>query len=150
MRYWMGRVLEECDRAAPDLAPEAVHDLRIALRRCRTMADAFMLIDPCKTWKIMRREGGRLFKELGELRDVQVMMEWALKLGTSADAGAARMLEHLAPRTAQLKQDALSALRAFDRKRWNNWSERLQKRSRLIPPEGIVYQLHALRAWDDA
>jgi CHAD domain-containing protein len=148
--YWMGRVLEECDRAAPDLAPEAVHDLRIALRRCRTMADAFMLIDPCKTWKSMKREGGRLFKQLGELRDVQVMMEWVQRLGTSADPGAARMLEHLAPRETQLKQDTLSALRAFDRNRWGDWRGRLQRRSRRIPLEGRVYQLNALRAWDEA
>ncbi len=78
------------------------------------------------------------------------MMEWVLKLGTSADPSAARMLEHLAPRAVQLKQDALSALRDFDCKRWSDWSERLQKRSRRIPLEGKVYQLNALRAWDGA
>jgi len=38
----MERVLEECDRAAVDLAGDPVHDLRVALRRCRSLADGLM------------------------------------------------------------------------------------------------------------
>ncbi|HYK88279.1 MAG TPA: CHAD domain-containing protein [Acidobacteriota bacterium] len=146
----MEKVLEECDRADQELSPETIHDLRIALRRCRTMAEAFMFFDPYRIWKIMKKEGGRLFRRLDELRDVHVMMEWALRLGAAADPVVTRIMDHLVPREMQLKQDTLAALRAFDREKWSSWSARLQMRARRVPLEGKVYQLGALRAWDEA
>jgi CHAD domain-containing protein len=150
LSYWMDRVIEECDRALLDLNAESVHDLRIALRRCRTIADGFMVIDPDKSWKVMKKECGRIFKRLGELRDVQVMMGWIPQFGTYADPAAARMMNHLVRREQQLKLEAIESLRSFDRKAWSSWSKRLQKRSRLIPLEGRVFQLDALRAWEEA
>ena len=36
LRAWMERVLVECDRAAAGFDIDAVHDLRVALRRCRS------------------------------------------------------------------------------------------------------------------
>ncbi len=150
LSYWMDKVVEECDRAARDLSADAVHDLRIALRRCRTMADEFLLFGSCSRWKAMKKEGGRLFRRLGELRDVQVMMEWVTRLGSPADPAAIRLMDFLLPREAQLKQEALEALGAFDRKKWNNWSSRLQDHSRRVPLDGKVHQLNALRAWEEA
>src|SRR5215475_16116942 len=83
--FWMERVLEECDRASTEFAPDPVHDLRVALRRCRSMADGLMAIDPDPSWKAMKKAGRNLFRSLGELRDVQVMMEWVQKLGAPED-----------------------------------------------------------------
>ncbi len=80
LRYWMGRVLEECDHVAQDFSADPVHDLRVALRRCRSMADGMMAMDPDRDWKAMRKAGKRLFQSLGNLRDVQIMMEWIEKL----------------------------------------------------------------------
>jgi CHAD domain-containing protein len=74
LRYWMLRVLDECDHCAADFAADPVHDLRVALRRCRSMADGLMAIDPDPDWKAMKKAGKRLFLSLGELRDVQIMM----------------------------------------------------------------------------
>src|SRR5499425_3393779 len=85
LRAWMQRVLEECDRAAAGFQPDPVHDLRVALRRCRSMADGLMAIDPDPSWKNMKRAGRDLFRSLGELRDVQVMIEWVQKLGPPED-----------------------------------------------------------------
>jgi CHAD domain-containing protein len=76
LRYWMLRVLDECDHCAADFAADPVHDLRVALRRCRSMADGLMAIDPDPDWKAMKKAGKRLFQSLGELRDVQIMMDW--------------------------------------------------------------------------
>src|ERR1700685_3531765 len=90
LRYWMVRVLEEGDEASPDFAADPVHDLRVALRRCRSMADGMMAMDPDPAWKAMKKAGKRLFQRLGALRDVQVMMEWIEKLEarkTSAGGG---------------------------------------------------------------
>jgi CHAD domain-containing protein/HD superfamily phosphodiesterase len=76
LRYWMLRVLDECDHAASGFNADAVHDLRVALRRCRSMADGLMAIDPDPEWKAMKKAGKRLFQRLGDLRDIQIMMEW--------------------------------------------------------------------------
>jgi CHAD domain-containing protein/HD superfamily phosphodiesterase len=80
LRYWMNRVLEECDHVAADFSADPVHDLRVSLRRCRSMADGMMAMDPDRDWKAMKKAGKQLFQRLGALRDVQVMMEWVEKL----------------------------------------------------------------------
>ncbi len=80
LRYWMARVLEECEHVAADFSADPVHDLRVALRRCRSMADGMMAMDPDPDWKAMKKAGKRLFQRLGDLRDVQIMMEWIEKL----------------------------------------------------------------------
>lgn len=87
LRYWMAGVLEECDRVSADFSADPVHDLRVALRRCRSMADGLLALDPDREWKAMKKAGRTLFRSLGDLRDVQVMMEWIDKLHP-ADAGA--------------------------------------------------------------
>jgi CHAD domain-containing protein len=86
LRYWMLRVLEECEHVSADFAPDPVHDLRVSLRRCRSLADGLMALDPDPNWKAMRKAGKRLFQRLGALRDVQVMMERVEKLHP-AEAG---------------------------------------------------------------
>jgi len=81
LRYWMLRVSEECDHVAADFSPDPVHDLRVSLRRCRSLADGLYALDPDPNWKAMRKAGKRLFQRLGALRDIQIMMEWIEKLG---------------------------------------------------------------------
>src|ERR1035437_2266383 len=80
LRYWMARVLEECEHVAADFSADPVHDLRVSLRRCRSMADGMMAMDPDREWKAMKKAGKQLFQRLGALRDVQIMMEWIEKL----------------------------------------------------------------------
>jgi CHAD domain-containing protein/HD superfamily phosphodiesterase len=76
----MLRVLEECDNVAADFRADPVHDLRVSLRRCRSLADGMMAMDPDRNWKAMKKAGKKLFQSLGALRDVQIMMEWIEKL----------------------------------------------------------------------
>lgn len=86
----MTRVLEECEHVSADFSADPVHDLRVALRRCRSMADGLMAMDPDPDWKAMKKAGKRLFQRLGDLRDVQIMMEWIEKLHpapTAPDSG---------------------------------------------------------------
>jgi CHAD domain-containing protein len=89
LRYWMARVLEECDHVSTDFSADAVHDLRVALRRCRSMADGMMAMDPDRDWKAMKKSGKRLFQRLGTLRDVQIMMDWIETLSHVARAPSA-------------------------------------------------------------
>jgi CHAD domain-containing protein/HD superfamily phosphodiesterase len=99
LRYWMANVLDECEHVAADFSADPVHDLRVSLRRCRSLADGMIALDPDPDWKAMKKAGKRLFQRLGALRDVQVMMEWVEKLHP-APASVARALLPALPEEA--------------------------------------------------
>jgi CHAD domain-containing protein len=161
LRAWMERVLVECDRAAAGFDAEAVHDLRVALRRCRSLADGLMAIDPDSSWKDMKKAGKKLFRALGELRDMQVMQEWIEKLGDRAagdaasrvptgkpgDPSAVKLLDHVHAREAECKQHAFKDLQQFDRKQWRQWSRSLPQRASRVRPGSVVYLHLALEKW---
>ena len=150
LAYWASRALEECDKASQDFAPDPVHDLRVAIRRCRSMADGFLSVDPDPTWKEMKKLGKTLFSSLGDLRDVQVMSEWVTRLSEADDSVRQVLLESLGQRESQLKGAAQEALHSFDRKRWMSLNARLDRRASKIPVEGLVFQHLALERWMDA
>lgn len=143
----MTRVAQECDRVEQEFAPEPVHDLRVALRRCRSIADVFMAFDPHPGWRQMKSEAKQLFGQLGEIRDVQVLMEWT-QIMASVDAAASElMIRHLSNRESQLKKTALEALRGFDRKKWIALTQRLSRRIRQVSPDHLAFQHLALERW---
>jgi CHAD domain-containing protein len=174
----MERVLVECDRAAAGFDVDAVHDLRVAIRRCRSLADGLMAIDPDSSWKEMKKAGKKLFQALGELRDMQVMQEWIEKLGVPSDSAAAgdpptlaqrtrkdgaptgdsnlgdpvvaKLLHHVHTREADCKQHAFKDLHQFDRKQWRQWSRTLPQRAARVRPGGVVYLHLALEKWTAA
>jgi|WetSurMetagenome_2_1015567.scaffolds.fasta_scaffold90164_2 CHAD domain-containing protein len=150
LSYWMEQVLAEVDKAHRDLDPDRIHDLRVALRRCRSMAEGFMAIDPDKKWRAMLKQGRQLFRQLGRLRDVQVLEEWIGRLGEPEDIVSAVMLAHLAQSERKLKHTAIHALQAFNRDKWRELLSRLQGRARHLPPGDTVFQLSALQAWNEA
>ena len=160
LRAWMERVLVECDRAAAGFEADPVHDLRVALRRCRSLADGLMALDPDSSWKDMKKAGRRLFQALGELRDMQVMQEWIEKLSDvnsntndpspSNDPVAVKLLDHVHVREAVCKQLALKDLNQFDRKQWRQWSRALPRRAARVRPGSVVYLHLALEKWTAA
>jgi CHAD domain-containing protein/HD superfamily phosphodiesterase len=106
----MTRVLEECEHVSADFSADPVHDLRVALRRCRSMADGLIAMDPHPDWKGMKKAGKQLFQRLGELRDVQVMMEWIDKL--QHQAGEKPLSEPVLPQENQSIEAANTATSA--------------------------------------
>ena len=154
LRAWMERVLEECDRADKDFDVDAVHDLRVALRRCRSLADGMIPLDPDSSWKEMKKAGRRIFRELGDLRDMQVMEEWIDKLATghdvASDPAAARLLDHIKSREAEYKHLARRDLGQFNRKQWRQWSKTLPQRAARVRPGSLVYLHLALEKWTEA
>src|SRR5579864_3650828 len=176
----MGRVLQECDHVATDFSADPVHDLRVALRRCRSMADGMMAMDPDKDWKAMKKAGKRLFQRLGTLRDVQIMMEWIEKLAVHVarapslallstqeepdvatgntpstersphDPTAHALLDILRARESEQKHQARAALDEFDRKQWRQWSQSLPLRAARIRPGSAVFKHLALERWTAA
>lgn len=150
LAFWMHRVLDECTRAAVDFAPDPVHDLRVALRRCRSLADGLRALDPDPSWKRMKKAAKRLFDRLGELRDVQVMEEWVARLGALDDPVTVALLQFLAGRESQLKQEAAQALLQFDEKDWRGWIAVLPRRAARMRPGSPIFQHLALERWTAA
>ncbi|MGB9121489.1 MAG: CHAD domain-containing protein [Candidatus Angelobacter sp.] len=142
--HWMNQVPKEADKAADGFDSEAVHDLRVALRRCRSMADGFRAIDPHKDWKRMRRQATALFDSLGALRDCHVITEWTQKLGQADDPITRQLLDHLRAQESVLQQQAKSAIDVFDRKQWQGWTRQLSQRARRLPLGSHVFQVLAL------
>lgn len=150
LAFWMQRVLEECERAGVDFAPDPVHDLRVALRRCRSMADGIMAIDPYPAWKELKKSGKPLFSCLGDLRDTQIMEEWVHRLDSPGDPVTSKLLQFLAAREAQFKQESAKALGGFDRKQWRRWIKTLPHRAARLRPGSDIFKHLALERWIEA
>ncbi len=88
LAYWMQRVLLHVEKVAEGFGPDPVHDLRTALRRCRSLADGLMVFDSDPAWKKMKRAGKQLFQSLGDLRDTHVLRDWVERLAPEGDATA--------------------------------------------------------------
>ncbi|HVB33417.1 MAG TPA: CHAD domain-containing protein [Patescibacteria group bacterium] len=147
---WMGAVLEQHAAAGRGLEPEVVHDLRVALRRCLSMAESFLDLDPEPAWRDLRRSGRRLFKRLGRLRDTQVMTGWVKKLAPSPDPAAQSLLDHLRAEEQQHEHRALRALHRFDRKQWKKWAALLPLRAAHLPADGPAAEYLAVVRWEEA
>jgi len=150
LRYWMQRVLRETRRTARDPSPDAVHDLRVSLRRCRSMAAGMADVDADPAWDEMRRAGRKVFRRLGALRDLQVLQEWVVKLADESDPVRQALGEQLSAREPELKDEVAKSLAALDRRQWLLWSRTLPERARRLIPGGLVAQHLALERWEDA
>jgi CHAD domain-containing protein len=150
LQYWMERVVKELDsvREAPE--PDAVHDLRVAIRRCRSVAAVMQEVDPDAAWQDMRKLGRKLFRQLGELRDTQVLEEWTESLGPESDALRERLLMLFATKGKELQQLALKAVEKFDQKSWKKLERKLQRRSRFVLPDGLAAECLALERLEAA
>lgn len=148
--YWMEQVIKETDNVLKEFAPDSVHDLRVALRRCRSMGEVLLTVDPDPEWKKMRREGKRVFSSLGELRDCQVLMGWVKTLGEAEDPATQRLQAYTVAQEGILKVAARDALAKFDAKAWERWSETLPKRVQRFRPDGDIFQGIALERWSHA
>jgi CHAD domain-containing protein len=147
---WMEEVLDQCAKAEQNFSSDPVHDLRTALRRCRSMADGIRVFDRDSAWKKMRRAGKELFSSLGELRDTHVMMEWVEKLAPAGDPVGKTLLNFLVAREQESKNRAAGMLQTFDRRQWKNWGCRLPDRAARIPLDSPELVHLALERWHQA
>jgi CHAD domain-containing protein len=150
LAYWMQEVLDQCDKVEADFSADPVHDLRTALRRCRSMADGIRVFDRDPTWKKMKRAGKELFSSLGDLRDTHVMGEWVEKVAPSKDAASKTLADFIAEQEQQLKKTAAGVVQNFDRKQWKGWASELPGRAARIPVDSPVFAHLALERWQEA
>jgi CHAD domain-containing protein len=148
--HWMKQVLKDLDKAAQDLAADPVHDLRVALRRCRSMAEGLQAIDPDPSWKKVRRAGKELFSSLGELRDCHVMMDWAARVGAPDDPVTQALNAYFKQQEQTFKQHVQHAFRRFDGKQWERWARSLPQRAARVPLGSEAFQCLALERWSQA
>ena len=113
---WMNRVLELAEEVQHGWKSREVHDLRVALRRCRTMADALSEVNPDRGWRELKKDSRELFQALGALRDTQVEQEWLKNLSAPETQFASSFSACSGIRRAA-GQGPAGFRRSFDRKR---------------------------------
>jgi CHAD domain-containing protein len=146
----MNRVSEIMDKVQDNWNPDNVHDLRVALRRCRTMADALSEVNPAPGWKKLKKVTRDLFHALGELSDTQVAKEWVKKFGTAKDPVRGRMLKVLGEQEQEQRKKAEKALHQFNQKNWKKWSRKFPAKAEFFPVESVVFQRLALAELNEA
>jgi CHAD domain-containing protein len=144
LTHWMERVLKELDalRNSPD--KDTVHDLRVAIRRCRSVAAVTREVDPDPAWHAMRRLPKKLFRKLGELRDTQIMDEWVAEHGAENDKLRAALHNFFQEKEPELLQGALRLAGKFDEKGWQRLERKLRKRIRVVPAGSLAAQCLAV------
>lgn len=141
---WMERVPTRVDRVAEKWDAESVHDLRVALRRCRAMAEALSEVNPDSGWRKIKKSTRRLFHALGALRDIQVEREWVKKLAPPHEPLRSHLLRVLSRREREQRETARGALKDFGAKEWKRLSRKLERKAELFPLESVVFQRVAL------
>ena len=150
LNYWMERALKELEKVRTSADPDAVHDLRVALRRCRSVAAVMAEVDPDESWREMRKLGRKLFRQLGDLRDVQVLEDWTKKLGAEGDPVRLQLLAIFEKQESELRESAMWAAGKFDIKLWRKLESGLQRRARVVPPDSLAAQCLALERLEAA
>lgn len=148
--HWAKRAIAELNKASPGLQVDPVHDLRVAIRRCRSMAEGLRTIDPAPGWKQFRGLAKPLFSALGELRDTQVLQEWLSSLTSDDDQVRASLAATLSARESEQKRAARDALKDFNTKRWMKLADELDQHARKLPPGRRIFQHLALERWTEA
>lgn len=140
LNVWMDKVLDCTDRAREGFDADAVHDLRVALRRCRTMADTLSEVNPDPGWRKMKKASKPLFQNLGRLRDCQVERDWVKKIGGPGDAFRRHLLRELGEKEKRLKLEAAVEMGRFERKEWRKWTKKLADKAQFFPLESVVFK----------
>lgn len=144
LEIWMAKVLDLSEKVKETWDADAVHDLRVAIRRCRTMADVLSEVNPSSGWRKLKKTSRDVFHKLGLLRDVQVEHDWVRKLAPARDPVRRVLLRYLGERERHFRKASRQAIDQFDRKEWKKWQRKLPEKARFFPLESVVYQRLAL------
>jgi CHAD domain-containing protein len=150
LSFWMDRVLAELKNVRSSPGADAVHDLRVAIRRCRSVAAVMEEVDPDPSWPAMRKVARKLFRALGALRDAQVMDECVKKLAPETDPVRAHLQAAFESSETALREAALHAAAKFDEKSWRRLERALRQRARLVPAGSLAAECLALERFESA
>jgi CHAD domain-containing protein len=147
---WMRAVLEETDSVRKHFKPRHVHDLRVALRRCRSIAQGLAELDTGAPWTRLRKEAKKLLAAFGALRDVEVTRSWIVRLRVDDAASIERLAAKLDASEVDAIRRAEKALSNFDKKQWRKWTHNLPERAARVPADSLAAELLALERWNEA
>ncbi len=148
--YWMERVLRERERVLTAPNEDAIHDLRVALRRCRTLARVFEEVDPHPAWRGLRKSSRKLFHSFGAIRDSHEQEAWILQLSASDDPLRAQLLYALKAGREREERDAKRSAARFDEKGWAKLAVALRPRLKLLAADEPAAHCLALERLEEA
>jgi CHAD domain-containing protein len=149
LRARMNRFLKALRRVRKSADGDAVHDLRVAIRRCRSVASVMVEVDGHRTWRAMKRLPRKLFCALGALRDLQVLEVWVKQLASADDPLRTKLLELLDHRQAGPRDQVRRALRNFDRQGWKHLARQAPRRASVVTPNSLTAQCLALERYEE-
>jgi CHAD domain-containing protein len=126
------RALRNHKRAQRKLKADPVHDFRVALRRCRSLAEGLHAVDPDPVWMRLRKASKRQQRALSDLRDIQVLTNWLKPLRLTGGPVGEALASYFKKQERRAEKEARSSLKAFRRKRWKRWLHRLPAGTELI------------------
>src|SRR5439155_14536237 len=150
LNYWMHRVLAELGKLRRSQDKDTVHDLRVAIRRCRSVGAVMAEVDPSPLWQEMRHQPRKLFRRLRALRDAQIMCEWVKAHGAENDKLRLILQEHFGAEEPKLLDAAVGAAEKLDEKAWKKLERKLAKRVRLVAPGSLAAECLALERLEEA
>src|SRR3989454_2588870 len=150
LSFWMDRVIKELEKVRLSLDADSVHDLRVTIRRCRSVAAVMEEVAPDPAWPAMRKVARKLFRGLGALRDAQVMDEWVKKLAPETDPVRTYLQVSFESNEPKLQENALRVAAKFDQKSWRRLERALRQRSRFVPPGSLAAECLALERFESA
>jgi CHAD domain-containing protein len=149
LRSRMLRVVKELHQVRSSADADSVHDLRVAIRRCRSIAAIMEEVDAHPAWTEVRKLPRKLFRALGALRDLHVMEDWVKRLSPTDDPLRVTLLEVLEASQVQSREAALTIVRTFDEPAWTDLIRTATRRVRLVPPNGLAAQYLALERYTE-
>jgi CHAD domain-containing protein len=108
------KLSREVKRAAENQDEDAVHDLRVAIRRLNRCLRLFSSLYPGKSWKKVRRQLKTLMDAAGAVRDRDIAAMLLTKAGLKAGSPA---FERLAEERREASEDLAGQLRAWNRRK---------------------------------
>jgi CHAD domain-containing protein len=139
IRRRIERLAFQASRTAKSPGPDAVHDLRVALRRAEQALVTFKLQLPRKVVKRIRKQLKMVLSSAGEARDCDIAGQILLKLD---QPGAARLRREIRAQRKTAERALLARLRRLSlRTRISRWFTALKLDA---PPTGPAVDMPAL------
>ena len=110
----IAKMATQAKRAAESADDEAVHDLRVSIRRLSRGLRAFAQFFPGKSWKQARRELSDLMDCAAGVRDRDIAIELLEKAGLEPKAGVIAIIAKERTAAAKALQQALRDWRERD------------------------------------
>jgi CHAD domain-containing protein len=120
----IGKFAWEARRAAQQADAEAVHDLRVAIRRLSRGLRVFAQFFPGSSWKQIRRELSEFMDYAAEVRDRDIAVELLEEAGVAQRALVLARLRKERAASAQALTESLAKWR--ERKAARQWKEALE------------------------